>query len=68
MNSNNGAYHISDLVEALKKMQEKHGDLEVVVATQDGGSYQLWSENDLGVVESYNPETGETARSYLQIG
>jgi hypothetical protein len=41
---------VSKLIEILSKLKEKEGDLTVLVNTQDGGSYGLYSEDDISVV------------------
>ena len=40
----------SQLVEILRKKIREHGDLEVSVNTQDGGSYSLYGEDSVNVV------------------
>lgn len=57
---------IDDLVEVLKRRREKYGNLKVLVDTQDGGSYSLYGEDAVDVVESVTP-AGDMTKS-LQIG
>lgn len=57
---------IDDLVEVLKRRRDEHGNLKILVDTQDGGSYSLYGEDAADVVESMTP-AGDMTKS-LQIG
>ena len=45
---------VSELIEVLSKMQSEHGDLEISVNTQEGGSYSLYSEEDIQLAHYYD--------------
>lgn len=45
---------VSELIKVLSKMQAEHGDLEISVNTQEGGSYSLYSEEDVHLAHYYN--------------
>lgn len=56
----------SELVELLQKCIKEAGDLEISINTQDGGSYGLYSEDSVGVVE-YNTKNSNVVR-VIEIG
>ena len=56
----------SELVKLLQKCIKEAGDLEISINTQDGGSYGLYSEDSVGVVE-YNTKNGNAIR-VIEIG
>ena len=56
----------SELVKLLQKCIKEAGDLEISINTQDGGSYGLYSEDSVGVVE-YNTKNGN-AIHVIEIG
>ena len=56
----------SELVKLLQKCLKEAGDLEISINTQDGGSYGLYSEDSVGVVE-YNTKNGNAIR-VIEIG
>lgn len=37
----------SEVIKILQKKIKEHGDLEIVVNTQDGGCYGLYDEDDI---------------------
>ena len=41
----------SELIAILQKKVAENGDLEISVNTQDGASYNLYSEDDINIVE-----------------
>jgi hypothetical protein len=45
---------VSELIKVLSKMQAEHGDLEISVNTQEGGSYSLYSEEDVHLLHYYD--------------
>jgi len=45
------AMKASELIAILQKRIAENGDLEITVSTQDGGSYDLRSENDINIIE-----------------
>jgi hypothetical protein len=48
---------VSELIKVLSKMQAEHDDLEISVNTQEGGSYSLYSEEDVHL-EAYYDKSG----------
>ena len=56
----------SELVKLLQKCIKEAGDLEISINTQDGGSYGLYSEDSVGVVEC-NTKNGNAVR-VIEIG
>lgn len=56
----------SELVKLLQKCIKEAGDLEISINTQDGGSYGLYGEDSVGVVE-YNTKNGNAIR-VIEIG
>lgn len=56
----------SELVKILQKCIKEAGDLEISINTQDGGSYGLYREDSVGVVEC-NTKNGNTIR-VIEIG
>lgn len=56
----------SELVKLLQKCIKEAGDLEISINTQDGGSYGLYSEDSVGVVE-LNTKNGNTIH-VIEIG
>lgn len=57
---------VSELIKVLSKMQAEHGDLEISVNTQDGGSYSLYSEEDVHLEHYYDTFGDETP--VIEIG
>ena len=45
---------VSELIKVLSDMQAEHGDLEISVNTQEGGSYSLYSDADVQLVHYYD--------------
>lgn len=56
----------SELVAILQKKIAEHGDLEVTVDTQEGGSYSLYSEDCVHKVEWTRKDGSKI--STLEIG
>ena len=45
---------VSELIKLLSKMQAEHGDLKISVKTLGGGSYSLYSEEDVQLAHYYD--------------
>ena len=60
------AMKASELVALLQKRITEHGDLEIVVDTQEGASHFLCGEDAVELVISYDHEGKEVRR--LEIG
>ena len=56
----------SELVAILQKKIAEVGDLEISVNTQDGGSYSLYSEEDVNIVP-WTTAVGSTVKT-IEIG
>jgi hypothetical protein len=48
---------VSELIKVLSKMQAEHDDWEISANTQEGGSYSLYSEEDVHL-EVYYDKSG----------
>jgi hypothetical protein len=48
---------VSELIKVLSKMQAEYDDFEISVNTQEGGSYSLYSEEDVHL-EVYYDKSG----------
>ena len=56
----------SELIKILQKRIDESGDHEVSINTQDGGSYNIYSEDGVRVLE-YTMLNGETIKA-IEIG
>ena len=56
----------SELVKILEQKIKQYGDLKIIVNTQDGGSYNLYGEDDVSVTDSYAADG--TCYQSLEIG
>lgn len=57
---------VSELIKILSKMQTKYGDIEISVNTQEGGSYSLYSKEDIQIAKWYN-KSGNVKQT-IEIG
>lgn len=60
------ALKASELIKILQKRIDEAGDLEVSINTQDGSSYNIFSEDSVSVIE-YTMMNDETIK-VIEIG